>query len=246
MQSSQRPGDRDRRVNRGRRFDVDSFDVDSVDVDSLDLRLYLVTDTDLCGEFGVAATVAAAVAAGVTTVQLRDPAAGDEEFVELGRAVAAVLRDSGVPLIVNDRVHLVRAIGADGAHVGQRDLDPIAARAIVGPDARLGLSVQSLDQLRAVERLPPRVIDYLGVGPVWAQTTKPDAAEPGGLAVLAEIVERSPLPCVAIGGIDVERTPSVRRTGAAGIAVVSAICGQPDVEAASRRLRRAWDETGRH
>ena len=152
--------------------------------ETLDLSLYLVTDTVLCGEFGVTATVAAAVAAGVTAVQLRDPAAGDEAFVEMGRALAAVLRGSGVPLIVNDRVHLVRSIGAVGAHIGQGDLDPIAARAIIGPDALLGLSVQTPEHLGAAERLPPRVIDYLGVGPVWAQTTKPDAAEPGGLAAV--------------------------------------------------------------
>lgn len=220
MQSDQSPADRGPRI---------------------DLRLYLVTDTVLCGEFGVAATVAAAVAAGVTTVQLRDPAATDAEFVELGRDVAAVLYGSGVPLIVNDRVHLVRAIGADGAHIGQGDLDPSAARAIIGPDALLGLSVQSPAHLDAAERLPPRVIDYLGVGPVWAQTTKLDAAEPGGLAVLADIAARSRRPCVAIGGIDADRAPLVRRTGAAGIAVVSAICGRPDVWAATRRLRRAWD-----
>lgn len=208
---------------------------------SLDLRLYLVTDTAMCGEFGVPATVTAAVRAGVTTVQLRDPDAGDEEFVELGRAVAAVLRGSGVPLIVNDRVHLVRTIGADGAHIGQGDLDPIAARAIIGPDAVLGLSVQTRSHLAAADRLPPRVIDYLGVGPVWVQSTKPDAAEPGGPALLADLVTLSRWPCVAIGGIDAERAPLVKSVGVAGIAVVSAICGQPDVSAATRLLRQAWD-----
>jgi len=208
---------------------------------SLDLSLYLVTDTRLCGEFGVTATVAAAVRMGVTVVQLRDPDAGDAEFVELGRALAAVLHGSGVPLIVNDRVHLLRTIGADGAHIGQGDLDPIAARAIIGPDAVLGLSVQARSHLEAAARLPPGIIDYLGVGPVWAQTTKPDAAEPGGLAVLADIVARSRWPCVAIGGMDAQRVPPVRDTGAAGIAVVSAICGQPDVAVAVHRLRLAWD-----
>ena len=89
-------------------------------------------------------------------VQLRDPDAGDDEFVELGRAVAAVLRGTGVPLIVNDRVHLVRSIGADGAHIGQGDLDPIAARAIIGPDALLGLSVQTPAHVGAADALPPR------------------------------------------------------------------------------------------
>ena len=208
---------------------------------SIDLTLYLVTDTLLCGEFGVAATVEAAVGAGVTAVQLRDPPAPDDEFVRLGRAVASVLARTGVPLLVNDRVHLVEAIGAAGAHVGQRDLDPVSARRILGPDALLGLSVQTLEHVDAAARLDPGVIDHLGVGPVWAQSTKLDAADPGGLDTLARIVRRSPWPCVAIGGIDARRAGQVRRTGAAGVAVVSAICGQPDPAAAARRIRAAWE-----
>jgi thiamine-phosphate pyrophosphorylase len=206
-----------------------------------DLSLYLVTDTALCGELGVAATVAAAVAAGVSAVQLRDPEASDEDFAATGRAVAQVLKGTGVPLIVNDRVHLAAALGAAGAHVGQGDLDPRAARTMLGPDALLGLSVQTVQHVTAARGLGPGIIDYLGVGPVWPQATKPDAAEPAGLRRLREIVDASPWPCVAIGGVDANRAPSVRATGAAGIAVVSAICGQPDVALASRALRQAWD-----
>lgn len=206
----------------------------------VDLTLYLVTDTVLCGARGVAATVEAALSGGITVVQVRDPTAPDDEFVRLGRAVAAVLAGSGVPLIVNDRVHLVEAIGADGAHVGQGDLDPLAARARLGPDALLGLSVQTLAHVEAAAALPPGTVDHLGVGPVWWQATKPDAADPGGLDTLAMIVRRSQVPCVAIGGIDAARAPAVRATGAAGVAVVSAICGQPDPAAAARRVRAAW------
>jgi thiamine-phosphate pyrophosphorylase len=206
-----------------------------------DLSLYLVTDTVLCGEFGVAATVAAAVAAGVTAVQLRDPLVRDDELVRIGREVVQALAGTGVPLIVNDRVHLVAAIGADGAHVGQGDLDPRVARTTLGPGALLGLSVQTVEHVGAARQLGHRVIDYLGVGPVWPQATKPDAAEPGGLRRLREIVDVSPWPCVAIGGVDADRASSVRAAGAAGIAVVSAICGQPDVAVATRRLRRAWE-----
>jgi thiamine-phosphate pyrophosphorylase len=208
----------------------------------LDLTLYLVTDTALCGRSGVCATVAAAVACGVTVVQLRDPDAPDDEFVALGREVAATLRGTGVPLVVNDRVHLVEAIGADGAHVGQGDLDVAEARRLLGPDAVLGLSVQTLAHVRAALRLPPDAVDYLGVGPVWSQTTKPDAAAPGGAEVLREIVLASPWPCVAIGGVSGRRVAQARRAGAAGVAVVSAICGRPDVAAATRELRQWWDD----
>jgi len=206
-----------------------------------DLSIYLVTDTALCGARGVVETVADAVAAGASVVQLRDPAATDDDLVVLGRAVAHRLRGSGVPLIVNDRVHLVEAIGADGAHIGQSDGDPREARRRLGATAILGLSVQTVDHVAAARGCGPGVVDYLGVGPIWRQTTKPDAAEPGGLDTLRAIVAESPWPCVAIGGITADRAPEIRRQGAAGIAVVSAVCGQPSVDEATRRLRRAWD-----
>lgn len=210
----------------------------------LDLSLYLVTDTALCGPAGVAGTVATAAGAGVTAVQLRDPGADGERFVELGREVVGVLRGTGVPLFVNDRVDLVSAIGADGAHIGQGDTDPVRARELLGPDAVLGLSVQTPAQLATAREYGDDVLDYLGVGPVWPQRTKPDAAEPGGLDRMRAIVVASPWPCVAIGGIDAARAAQVRRTGAAGVAVVSAVCGQPDVGAAVRRLRAAWTDDG--
>ena len=208
---------------------------------AVDLSLNLITDTRLCGDVGVAATVATAARAGASAVQVRDPDAGDDEFVVLGRAVAEALRGLDIPLIVNDRVHLVTAIGADGAHIGQRDLDPRSARELLGPDAVLGLSVQTLQHVEAARRVGPSVLDYLGVGPVWPQATKPDAAAPSGLDRLRDIAAASPWPCVAIGGVDAERAALARRHGAAGVAVVSAICGQPDVAAATRRIRAAWD-----
>jgi thiamine-phosphate pyrophosphorylase len=207
----------------------------------LDLSMYLVTDTVLCGQFGVAATVSAAVGAGVTLVQLRDGDATDDELVGLGRQIMAVLHGTDVPLIVNDRVHLVKAIGAAGAHVGQCDLGIGQARALLGPAAYLGLSAQTVDHVAAAREHPGGTLDYLGVGPVWGTATKLDAAAPGGLERLHQVTSISPWPCVAIGGINLQRLPQVRRAGAAGAAVVSAICGQPDVAAATRALRAAWD-----
>jgi thiamine-phosphate pyrophosphorylase len=209
----------------------------------LDLRLYLVTDTRLCGHVGVLETASQAVSGGATAVQLRDPDCPDDEFVLLGRGLLGALDGTRVPLLVNDRVHLVEAIGAQGAHVGQSDLRPEAARALLGPDGYLGLSVQTPDHVRQVCRLPAPTLDYLGVGPVWRQSTKPDAAEPSRPEILAEIVRASPWPCVAIGGIDAPRTRVVRAAGAAGVAVVSAICGRPDVAAATRELRTAWEDS---
>ena len=206
----------------------------------LDLSLYLVTDSRLCGFLGVPATVAAAVGAGASAVQLRDPGSPDDDLVSLGRAVVRELAGSGVPVLVNDRVDLVAAIGADGAHVGQGDLDVASARRALGPEAYLGLSVQSLEHVTAARRVGLE-LDYLGVGPVWPQVTKPDAGEPSGLDRLRGIVAASPWPCVAIGGIGPGRVRPVRVAGAAGVAVVSAICGQPDPAAATRALRAEWD-----
>jgi thiamine-phosphate pyrophosphorylase len=208
----------------------------------LDLSLYLVTDSAMCRELGLAATVSAAVGAGVSVVQLRDAEASDDELVSLGRDVMAVLRGTGVPLIINDRVHLVGAIGAAGAHVGQSDLGVGRARALLGPEAVVGLSVQTLEHVVAARRHDDGAVDYLGVGPVWGTATKLDAAPPGGVETLRQITSASPWPCVAIGGISLERLARVRGAGAAGAAVVSAICGQPDVAAATRELRAAWDE----
>ena len=207
----------------------------------LDLSIYLVTDTLMCGRFGVAATVSAAVGAGASLVQLRDEDATDDELVSLGRQVVAVLRGTGVPLIVNDRVHLVEAIGAQGGHVGQDDLEVGKARALLGPTAYLGLSVQTVEHVAAAREHNEGTLDYLGVGPVWGTATKPDAASPGGLERLHQVSSASPWPCVAIGGVNLERLPQVRRAGAAGAAFVSAICGQPDVAAVTRALRDAWD-----
>lgn len=206
----------------------------------LDLSLYLVTDTVLCGAAGVARTVAAAVRGGVTTVQLRDPHATDAELVELGRDVRTALAGTGVPLLVDDRVHLVEEIGADGAHVGQDDLAVDEARRLLGPDRYLGLSARTTEQVAAAAAHGVGVLDYLGVGPVWATTTKTGHATPGGVQRVRDVVAASPWPCVAIGGVTAERAPLLRGSGAAGIAVVSAVCGRPDVEAAARELRAAW------
>jgi thiamine-phosphate pyrophosphorylase len=211
----------------------------------VNLSLYLVTDTVMCGQFGVAATVSAAVGAGVTIVQLRDEHATDDDLVRLGRQIVTVLAGTTVPLIVNDRVDLVDAIGADGGHVGQSDVGVGAARAVLGPEAYLGLSVQTVEHVAAALEQGNAMLDYLGVGPVWGTATKLDAAAPGGLEQLRRVTSASPWPCVAIGGITLERVPQVRRTGAAGAAVVSAICGQPDVAVATRALRVAWDGAGR-
>lgn len=208
----------------------------------LDLSIYLVTDSTRCGQFGVAATVSAAVAGGVLVVQLRDEEATDDELVAVGREVMTGLRGTDVVLIINNRVHLVDAIGAHGAHVGQTDLEITEARATLGPTRYLGLSVQNVEHVTTAREHDTSTLDYLGVGPVWETATKHDAAAPGGLKRLHQIVLASPWPCVAIGGVNLGRLVDLRRAGASGAAVVTAICGQPDATGATRALRTVWDD----
>ena len=202
----------------------------------LDLSLYLVTDPELCAAHGVEQTVLAAVRGGVSVVQLRDKHASDAEMIPLARRLKAALAGSGVPLIINDRLEVALASRADGLHIGQDDGEVADARAALGPDTILGLSVQTHEQLA---RLDAGRLDYLGLGPVFATATKQDHAAPLGVDGLAALAAASPLPTVAIGGLKVEHIEAVRRAGADGLAVVSAICGTPDPEAAARRFSAA-------
>jgi thiamine-phosphate pyrophosphorylase len=205
-----------------------------------DLSLYLVLDPDLCASIGMVETARLAVAGGATMVQLRDKHAGTARMVETGRALRQVLAGTGARLIVNDDVEAAIAIGADGLHIGQEDMGAQAARALIGPEMILGLSVETEALAASVD---PAVVDYTGVGPVFATPTKPDHKQPIGFGGLARIVSASPVPSVAIGGLKAEHVADVLAAGARGLAVVSAICGTSDPQAAaahiSNELRKA-------
>jgi thiamine-phosphate pyrophosphorylase len=203
----------------------------------LDPTLYLVTDPELARGRALVDVVAAAVRGGVTLVQLRDKHASGRALLETARALKAVLDPLGVPLIVNDRADVAHAAGA-GCHVGQSDLPGAAARAIVGPDAILGVSLEEVVDLRGLD---PAVVDYIAYGPYAATATKADAGRPVGPDGLAAVAKQTLLPLVAIGGIDADNAASAVRAGADGIAVVSAIMSAADPEAASRELRAAID-----
>ncbi|MGY2083578.1 thiamine phosphate synthase [Blastococcus sp. SYSU DS0539] len=208
---------------------------------AFDPTLYLVTDTALAGARGVPDVVRAAVAGGVTAVQVRDKTASRRELYDLTVAVREALAGtSGVALFVNDAVDVALLAGADGVHVGQDDLPPAEVRALIGPDRLLGLSTGDEAELAVALALPPGTVDVVGVGPVWSTPTKPDAGAglgPAGVAALAATARRGGLRTVAIGGIDAVRAPQV--TGVDGICVVSAICAAPDPQAAARSLRSA-------
>ncbi|MBY5565022.1 thiamine phosphate synthase [Rhizobium leguminosarum] len=198
-----------------------------------DLSLYLVLDPDLCAGIGMVETARLAVAGSATMVQLRDKHAGTIRMIETGRALKQALNGTGALLIVNDDVEAAIAIGADGLHIGQEDMDARKARTMVGAEMILGLSVESEALANAVN---PDLVDYTGVGPVFATPTKADHKQPIGFDGLARLVKASPVPSVAIGGLKADHVAQVFAAGASGLAVVSAICGTPDPEAATRRI----------
>lgn len=195
------------------------------------LRLYLVTDPRLCAKIGVVETVSRAVAGGVTMVQLRDKHATTAQRIELSIALREALQGTGVPLIINDDVTAAVEAQVDGAHIGQGDISAAQARAFLGPDKILGLSCETPQTVRDAD---PALVDYLGLGPVFGTATKTDHAQPTGFDGLAQLVALSSLPNVAIGGLKPDHINGVLASGADGMAVVSAICGQPDPRTAAR------------
>ncbi|MHA7986587.1 thiamine phosphate synthase [Rathayibacter sp. CAU 1779] len=206
---------------------------------------YLVTDTALSGERGVLEVIRAAVAGGIRTVQIRDKTASGRSLCELVTAAGRITKGRAL-LLVDDRVDVylaVRASGGDvaGVHLGQGDLPVSAARAVIGPDAVLGLTANTSEQLRKIGELPPGTVDYLGVGVIRPTATKPDHPAPLGVSGFARIASATRLPCVAIGGIVLDDVAGLRAAGAAGVAVVSAICAAPDPESAARAFTDTWD-----
>ena len=201
----------------------------------VDLSVYLITDRTLCGARGVLDTVREAIAGGVSIVQLRDPEAKTRALVEEARALVALLRPAKIPFIVNDRVDVALAADADGVHIGLKDMVVADARRLIGRSRILGLSITSEADL---DKADLDGVDYLGVGPIYASATKPDAAPPIAIGGLRAVAERTSLPIVAIGGLHAGNAEEAIDAGAQGIAVVSAICAAPDALVAAAELAK--------
>lgn len=213
----------------------------------IDLSLCLVTDSALAARAGhdLADVVSEAASNGVTSVQVREKTLSGRAFLETVCRIAEVVPD-GVPVLVNDRVDVylaARAAGAAvaGVHVGQSDLPPALVRALIGDEAVLGLSAGTPEQIARAVRDEGR-IDYVGIGALHPTRTKHDAPPALGLAGAQRVLAACALPAVVIGGVTAVDVPGLRAAGAAGVAVVSAICGAPDPGSAARELRRAWEE----
>ena len=208
--------------------------------ESFDLSLYLVVGTGDTGGRDVVEVVRAAVAGGVTLVQLRDKDAPLERLVETARALQALLAPAGIPLVINDSLEAVLATPAEGIHLGQEDLDPAVARAALGRWSIIGSSAGDAEE---AARVDAGVVDYVGIGPAYATGSKADAGAAIGPEGLRALRRQLDLPLVAIGGITEARAAEVMACGVEGIAVVSAIAGAEDPEAAARGLRRVIDES---
>jgi thiamine-phosphate pyrophosphorylase len=202
-----------------------------------DPRLCLCIGPEDCGGRDPADVTARAVRGGVTMVQLRWKDAPVREFAALGRRLMQVTRQLLVPFIVNDHPDIALAIGADGVHVGQSDTPPARARALLGPHAIIGLSIDAAEQIAAIDA----TVDYIGCGPVFATATKSDHAAPKGIDGFAALRRQMKLPVMAIGGVKASHAAALRAAGADGLAVVSAITAAADPAAAARNLRAAFD-----
>lgn len=203
------------------------------------VKLYLVTDGKLCSTLGVAETVQAAIAGGVTMVQLRDKSASTERLIAVAKELKQLMFGTGVPLIINDDIQAARAADADGVHIGQSDDGPKLARELLGPEKIIGLSCETVYRVR---NAPLELLDYLGLGPVLATNTKGDHDDPIGFGGLKQLAAATALPTVAIGGLKHHHCHHALNAGVDGIAVVSAICGQANPQAEARKIRQLLEE----
>lgn len=197
-----------------------------------DLTLYLVTDPRLSGG-DLPGKVEAAIQGGVTLVQLREKEADSRKFLDTALRVREVTERYRVPLIINDRIDIALACDAAGVHLGQQDIPCTIARKILGPDKLIGVTAKTVKQALQAEQ---DGADYLGCGALFPSGAKPEA-QPMTLSTLSEILAAVHIPVTAIGGISADNVHLPVEAGANGVAVVSAILGQPDVCAAARKLR---------
>jgi thiamine-phosphate pyrophosphorylase len=204
-------------------------------------RTYLVTAASRSAGRTTPEVVAAALEGGLDVVQLRDKAATDRERYETGRRLRELTAEAGVPLLVNDRIDLAAAVGADGVHLGQSDLPVAVAREQLGGDALVGVSASTVEQAEAAAAAGA---DYLGVGAVYGTDSKEVSGDRDGIGVerIAAVADAVEIPVIGIGGIDAGNAAPVVEAGATGVAALSAITSAENPEAAAAALREAATE----
>jgi len=203
-------------------------------------RLHVITDIYIQDRYSHEELAERALRGGAQVIQLRDKHASSAELIEVGRRIAPLCRRYGAALILNDRLDIALAAGADGVHLGREDLPIEEARRILGPEAIIGATASSLEEAREAQE---KGADYVGLGHVFSTSTKKKAGPPLGTSAVAEAAAAIDVPLVAIGGIEEGNAASVLASGAYGIAVVSAVSARPDPEEAARKLRRIVEES---
>ena len=206
--------------------------------DKKDLLLYAVTDRSWLNGQTLYEQVEQALEGGVSFLQLREKELEEQAFLEEAKVIQELCKKYQVPFLINDNVELAASIGADGVHVGQSDMAAGAAREKLGPDRIIGVSARTVEEALEAQR---QGADYLGVGAVFPTGSKADAVEVDH-QVLKEICSAVEIPVIAIGGIGRDNVDQLKGSGICGIAVISAIFAQNDIEAAARELRGLTEE----
>jgi len=205
-------------------------------------RLHVLTDVVLQSHFSHEELTRLAVAGGADTIQFRQKTGATRDMIEAAQNMRRLCDKEGVPFIVNDRIDVAMAVKAHGVHLGQDDFPIPLAREILGPDVVIGGSAATMEEARTCLA---EGADYVGFGPVFPTGSKDDAGPVSGLEILEEVVRAIPLPIIAIGGVSAENTGDIMKTGARGIAVISAVCCQTDPEGATRTLYAALEKAVR-
>ena len=213
--------------------------VQALNISEKKLTLYAVTDRKWLQEGQtLAQQVEQAILGGVTVVQLREKHTDYETFVALAKEVKQVTDQYQVPLLINDNLDVALAVDAAGVHVGQEDMAALEVRRRIGDKKVVGVSAQTVEQALAAEKAGA---DYLGVGAVFPTNSKDDAVKVD-FATLRAICQAVQIPVVAIGGITADNMPALQNSGIIGVAVISAIFGQPDVRVAAEQLAARWQD----
>ena len=205
------------------------------------IRLYVLISSNIAKK-SVKETARLVIDGGADAVQLREKTISDRKFISLAREVRDITTKRGSLLIINDRVHVVRKVNADGIHLGQQDMSALEARNTIGDEKIIGVSTHSITQARQAQK---DGADYIAIGPIYPTSTK--GHEPSvGIEIIHEISEAVSIPIIAIGAITLENLDGVLKAGASRIAVCSAIIGSKDIYSSTRQFKEKLGETKVH
>jgi thiamine-phosphate pyrophosphorylase len=202
-------------------------------------RFHVITDTELQSRFSHLELANLAIAGRADTIQFRQKSGSTREMIETARQMKKLCTNNGVTFIVNDRLDVAIASASDGVHLGQYDFPIPLAREILGENKIIGGSAVNLDEAK---KCLEEGADYVGFGPVYPTTSKADAGPVSGIDLFNKVIESVPLPFIAIGGVNKDNVPEIIRTGAHGIAVISAVCCQQNPKRAAYELFQALEK----